>query len=285
MCVPETLKPTTRVIVAGRTEAIQGEGTALAATGLPIAQVFDVDNLQQKTYVDTLGGDSDWLSRTAYDELRGKLYLILANTVTTKCCVGSTASPSVPPVSAFVTVRPTRATNNVMEIDLATGAMRYLAIGGAYTDVHYNAERRLLLLASIGSNQETGLTWFDPQRNTVVSTSKVDGVAYNAALRHIGKPSCEYLLEQTSFAAWGDIIFWSLTPQYKTGCVDSDGVAQAAPTPFPITNLRKFDRGGCVVGDSLYAGTSRLSLTSLNVVQEARRCARRRLPDFPIIRH
>jgi hypothetical protein len=146
--------------------------------------------------------------------------------------------------------------------------MRYLAINGAYTDVHYNAERRLLLLASIGSNLETGLTWFDPQRNTVVSTATVGGLAYGAALRHIGKSSCEYLLEKTSFVAWPDVIFWSLLARAETGCVDSNGVPQAASTPFQITNLRKFDRGGCVVGDSLYAGSSQLSLPSLSVVQE-----------------
>ena len=271
MCVPETVKATTRVVVAGRSDVIQVAGTAALAKGLPIAQILSTDSEQSKTFVDTLGGDSDWLSRTAYDELRGKLYLIRANTVTTACCVGNDpSSPSGPPVSTFVTVRPTRATNNVMEIDVATGAMRYLALGGAYTDIHYNAERRLLLLASVGSNQETGLTWFDPQRNTVVSTATSGGVAYDAALRHIGNASCEYLLEKTSIFFAASFPFGYPAALKKSGCVDGSGVVKALPTLFPTTPLSKFDRGGCVVGDSLYAGLSQLSLTSLSM-----------LPDLP----
>ena len=267
MCVPETTKASTQAIFAGRGEAVEPPGTAALSRGLPIAQVVNVDSLQSTTFVDTLGGDSDWITRTAFDELRGKLYLIRANTLLVACCLGNTLAPGVPPpFSAFVSVRPTRASYNVVEMDVATGSMRYLAIDGAYTDVHYNAERRLLLLASSGTNQVASLTWFDPARNAVVSTASYGGVAYDARLRHIGKSACEYLLEKASFTDVITLIpWWSVLSTHRTSCVDSDGSERALPTQFAVGSLAQFDRGGCIVGDSFFAGFSQLNLTGLGV--------------------
>ncbi len=268
MCVPVATKATARVIVAGRSDVIQGTGATAVAKGLPIAQQINVETLQTKSFVDTLGGDSDWLSRPAFDELRGKLYLIRANTVLLSCCGGSSSSPAPSPAS-FVTLRPTRATNNLMEIDIATGAMRYLTIGGAFTDVHFNAERRLLVLVSVGSNDAALLTWFDPLRDAVVSAAAYNGVSYDAALRYIGKPSCEYLLEQNSVSVWPDIIFYSPFLKKNTVCLTSSGVVRMLPADVSFPALKSAGQGGCVVGDTLYSAAIRLNLTSLS-----------RLPDL-----
>lgn len=271
MCVPNQAKSTAQVIIAGRGNALEPQGATIAAMGSPIAQILNSDSLQSKSYADILGGDSDWLARTAFDELRGKLYLVRAATILVPNVVSNSfALQSSPLLSSVLTVRPTRNTKNVLEIDVASGAMRYLDIGGTFTDVHYNAERRLLLLASVGTNEAATLTWFDPVRNAVANSSTVVGVSYDASVQHIGMGMCEYLLEQTTFVATPSFLVANFSRRSTFSCVDSGGIVRALPANFPVYALGKNRGRACTVGDTLVADFRRLNLNNLTL-----------LPDLP----
>jgi hypothetical protein len=264
MCVPAQEKAAAQAIVAGRGVALEASGVPIATPGSSIVQVLNIETLQSKSYADVLGGDADWLVRTAFDELRGKLYLVRAATTIMARSPDNFQAPPYP----FLAVRPTRTTNNVLEIDIASGAMRYLALGGTFTDVHFNAEQRLLMLVNVETNETVALTWFDPSQNSTVSSASLAGVAHDASLQYVGKPACEYLLKRTTVLALPTIITLDMFSPTTFTCIDAAGRARSLP-PEVTSGMKRYSRrGDCVIGDSLIAGERRLNLTDLTLLSD-----------------
>lgn len=266
MCVPDVTKASAKVVLAGRAEVVRSELVPAEAAALPVAVVVDTETLTTKTFVDPLGGESDWQTRSAFDAFRGKLYLIRANTVLTRTEMSNGVSqgapgPAGPPSSPLFRVEPTRGSNNVMELDVQTGQARYLAVPGAFTDIHFNAEQRLLVLAGPDATGKARMLWFDPSRNVTVSETQIGSDTLDVSIRHIGQPACEYFTKSSTLTQY----YW--WPMYmaievpSTGCVDAAGILRGKDRISAHGTLDRLGQGiGCILGDSLFvpgAGTVR----------------------------
>ena len=244
----------TRRVVFGGRKAMIGASNRNEPGGLPIAQVMDADTLQSTAWVDPLAGESDWLDRSAFDSLRGKLYLVRATAVVTRSVagIGGLLNPGSPSGPVWQ-LEPTRDVNNLMELDVATGSARYLNIGGTFSDVHFNAKRRLLALSSPSIGGEARLTWFDPLQNKVVSSTRLGAETVDVAIRHVGQPACEYFVKQASLGTAYSIPFYSPYEIATTGCVGLDGALSGMNQVYEVGTLDHFGSSRpCVLGDSMY---------------------------------
>ena len=225
MCGPKAAADAALVVTGGRATPTHDETLLPEAPGLPIAQIIDAKTLASVNWPDPLRGESDWQSRSAFDAIRGKLYLVRATTLRTRIAFDLTfTGPSTPLSRPLKVVEPTRDHDNVMELDIKTGQARYLDVPGTFTDVHFNADRRLLLLAGPDAAGQARLLWFDPARNIAVKQINTAVPAFTVQVKYFGNAACEYRVNSQTYF---DYFRW---PQYQViaipalACVGTDDV-------------------------------------------------------------
>lgn len=232
MCLPKAPEFVKAVVVAGRASADPPFAwTHVEPAGMPIVQVLDPVSLTSKTYVDPIRGESDWQNKAGFDAIRGKAYLVRATTMHLR-----DYSATIPPTdsASLLVVDPIRNTENVIEIDVATGDARYLNVGGTYTEAHFNQRTRLLLLTGMDSFGVGQLTWFDPAKNIVVATQSLAVPAVHISLKFIGSLSCEYVVFTNTTRihpmSAGDAYLYTATDIVSTGqfCVSAGRAIRAA---------------------------------------------------------
>lgn len=256
MCGPKAAADAALVVTGGRATPAHDETLLAEAPGLPIAQIINAKTLSSVTWPDPLRGESDWQSRSAFDAIRGKLYLVRATTLRTRIAFDLTITgPSTPLSRPLKVVEPTRDHDNVMELDIKTGQARYLDVPGTFTDVHFNADRRLLLLAGPDAAGQGRLLWFDPARNIAVKQISTAVPAFTVQVKYFGNAACEYRVNSQTYI---DYFFW---PQYQViaipalACVGTDDVLRFQGKPEKAdASTEAFGYGaGCALGDMLYA--------------------------------
>ncbi len=253
MCVPKTPRPRTSVIVAGRASVARDEVIVPDASGAPIAQIISTQTLSSTHWIDPLRGESDWQTRTGFDPIRGKIYLVRATTLRTRKENGPylylTPEQLLQRLSVIET---TRAIENVMELDVATGTARYLNVPGTFTDVHFDVRSRLLLLAGPDASGKASLQWFDPTANRSVAKTSLGAQAFQVNAKYIGSSTCMFYVSTFTYVAsvFPDTVLTSYSIEPKsTGdyCVLNDLTNRALTAGEAIVFS-----SGIVMGDAIY---------------------------------
>ncbi|HPG60877.1 MAG TPA: hypothetical protein PK586_02630 [Casimicrobium sp.] len=256
MCVPKTPRPRTSVIVAGRASVARDEVVAPDAPGAPIAQIVSTQTLSSTHWIDPLRGESDWQTRTGFDPIRGKIYLVRATTLRTRKENGPYLNLTPEQLlQRLSVVETTRAIENVMELDVATGAARYLNVPGTFTDVHFDARTRLLMLAGPDASGEASVQWFDPLANRPVGSVNLGVQAFQVSVKYIGSPVCTFYVNSATYVVYvfPDTIFTSYSVGPKSAgdhCVQDNMTARAMTSGQAIALST-----GIVVGDAIFGSS------------------------------